>query len=112
MRRAPDDLSGTLLDERTTFTLTEFSQACGVRVDLVIEMVHEGVLDPQGTVPAQWRFPGDALTRAHKALRLTRDLDMNWAGVALVLDLLQEIERLRRRQRAGFTRMITSRHAR
>jgi hypothetical protein len=30
-------------------------------------------------------------------LRLVRDLDLNWPGAALALDLLDELERLQRR---------------
>ena len=42
-----------------------------------------------------WRFSGSALRRAATAQRLTRDLGLNAAGVALALDLLEEIETLR-----------------
>ena len=100
-----DDLTGTVLDERTTFTLGELSRACGVRVELVMEMVAEGVLEPRGTAPAEWRFPGTAVVRAQKALRLTRDLQVNWPGAALALELMEEIERLRREHRAHARRM-------
>ncbi|MDE0390782.1 MAG: hypothetical protein OXI57_01780 [Rhodospirillales bacterium] len=89
------ELSGTLLDERTVFTLHELCIACGVHAEIVIEMVEEGVLDPRGADPADWRFSGNAVTRAQKALKLARDLRVNWPGAALALDLLEEIERLR-----------------
>ena len=48
---------------------------------------------------AEWRFPGSAVTRAQKALKLARDLRVNWPGTALALDLLDEIERLRLERR-------------
>ena len=93
------ELSGTLLDERTVFTLRELCIACGVHAEIVIEMVEEGVLQPRGTDPADWRFPGSAVTRAQKALKFARDLRINWPGAALALDLLEEIERLRPHRR-------------
>jgi chaperone modulatory protein CbpM len=37
--------------------------------------------------------------RARRALRLQRDLDLNLAGAALALDLLDEVEILRERVR-------------
>ncbi len=89
-------LTGTLLDERAVFTLRELCRACGVHAELVMEMVEEGVLEPRGSAPTEWRFPGKAVIRAQKALNLTRDLRVNWPGAALALDLLEEIERLRR----------------
>jgi len=93
------DLGGTLLDGSTVFTLREMCSACGVHAELVIELVEEGVLQPRGAAPEDWRFPGDALVRAQRALRLSRDLRVNWPGAALALDLMDELERLRREQR-------------
>ena len=49
----------------------------------------------------EWRFTGDALRRARLALRLERELEINLAGVALALELMEEIEQLRRRVRHG-----------
>ena len=94
-RRDTRELAGTLLDERTVFTLHELCRACGVHAELVIEMVEEGVVEPRGAAPAEWRFSGSAVTRAQKALKLARDLRVNWPGAALALDLLEEVERLR-----------------
>lgn len=98
-RRTTRELSGTVLDERTVFTLHELCRACGVHAELVIEMVEEGVLEPRGAAPAEWRFTGSAVTRAQKALKLSRDLRVNWRGAALALDLLEEIEQLRLERR-------------
>ena len=89
------ELSGTLLDEQSVFTLREFCTACGVHAEIVVELVDEGVLEPLGAHPSDWRFPGSAVTRAQIAMKLVRDLRVNWPGAALALDLLEEIERLR-----------------
>ena len=82
-RREFQQFSGTLLDERTVFSLRELCVACGVHAEIVIEMVEEGVLEPRGADPADWVFPGSAVTRAQKALKLARDLRVNWPGAAL-----------------------------
>ena len=55
----------------------------------------EGVLEPDGERIEEWRFAGATLRRARVALRLARDLEINPPGVALVLDMLEEIESLR-----------------
>lgn len=94
-RSSPDQLRGIVLDERVTFTLREFCDACGVQRELVIEMVEEGVIEPAHRNETEWAFHGHALVRAQRALRLVRDLDVNWPGAALALDLLDEIERLK-----------------
>ena len=57
----------------------------------------EGVLVPSGQRPEDWQFAGQALPRTCMALRLERDLELGMPGVALVIDLLDEIDRLRAR---------------
>jgi chaperone modulatory protein CbpM len=42
-----------------------------------------------------WRFGGAELSRVRRIRRLQRDFDANLASVAVMLDLLDEIERLR-----------------
>ncbi|HLT90283.1 MAG TPA: chaperone modulator CbpM [Woeseiaceae bacterium] len=92
--RIQDELSGVVLDERVTFTLSEFCLACGVQRELVIEMVEEGVIEPAGRDESGWIFYGASVVRARTALRLVRDLEVNWPGAALALDLLEELGRL------------------
>ena len=92
-------ITGFVLDETTTLTLDELSCACSVRVERIIELVEEGILDPVGSEVGEWCFPGSSLGRARVAMHLQRDLDINVAGVALVLDLLDELESLRARLR-------------
>lgn len=95
--RSRTGLDGIVLDERVTFTLHELSDACGVQTELVIEMVEEGVIEPAVQLEREWRFHGESLVRAQRALRLVRDLEVNWPGAALALDLLEELDRLQNR---------------
>jgi chaperone modulatory protein CbpM len=67
----------------------------------VIEWVEEGVISVIEMDAAEWRFSGAQLRRARIALRLERDLGVNAAGVALALELLEELRELRRAQRMG-----------
>lgn len=90
-------LEGVLLDRNVTFTVTEFSHVCGVDTELVREMVIEGVIEPEEAEVDNWRFSGEALVRAQCALRLVRDLHVNWPGAALALDLLEELDEYARR---------------
>ena len=91
-----------VVEEEIHLTLLELCQACGAPEEQVSIWVLEGVLEPDGEQPREWRFTGPALRRARLALRLTRDLELNPPGVALALDLLDEIAVLKARlQRAG-----------
>ena len=89
--------SGPVIEEASGFTLIELCQACGVDAAEVRVWVLEGVLEPVGQGPHDWCFAGSALRRARLATRLARDLEVNAAGVALALDLLDEIAELRSR---------------
>jgi chaperone modulatory protein CbpM len=62
-------------------------------------LVSEGVLEPSGAEPREWRFGAEALPRARRALRLQRDLELDVSALALVLDLLDRVEDLESRLR-------------
>jgi chaperone modulatory protein CbpM len=89
-----------ILEEQTGLTLDDLCIACAVRDEQIIALVDVGVLEPQGREPAHWRFGGASLQRARMALRLQRDLDIDVAGAALALQLLEEIDALKSRLRA------------
>jgi chaperone modulatory protein CbpM len=91
-------VSGHLLDETVTLSLTEISCACRVGESEIIDLVEEGIIEPAAPAP-DLNFPATELRRARRAIRLQRDLDINLAGVALVIDLLEEVEDLRARLR-------------
>ena len=91
---------GIILDEQAQLTLAELGRACAVHAELIIELVEEGVLAPIGREPDHWLFTGAHMRRARMALRLQRDLGVNFAGAALALQLLDEVEALRARLRA------------
>lgn len=90
-------LEGLIITETTLFTVEEFCCACTVTIEDIEALVEEGILEPVLEETGQPRFSGASLTRARTALRLQRDMDINLAGVALALDLLDEIRDLRRR---------------
>lgn len=88
---------GAIVEEDIHLTLMELCQACHASQDYVIAWVFEGALEPVGVMPQDWRFTGPSLRRAKLALWLTRDLEINPPGVALVLDLLDDIATLEAR---------------
>jgi chaperone modulatory protein CbpM len=68
---------------------------CAVEERHIVDYVEEGVLTVAEVSASEWHFTGAALRRARLALRLERDLELNLAGVALALQLIEELERLR-----------------
>jgi chaperone modulatory protein CbpM len=84
-----------VLEEHLSFTLPALCLASGARQELVLDLVGEGLLQPTGQAPHEWRFSGDALPRTRRALRLSVDFGLDLAALGLVMDLLAEIDRLR-----------------
>jgi chaperone modulatory protein CbpM len=91
-----DLVSAWLVDDTAQFTLAELCNVCAVPEELVVEIVAEGIVEPMGDDPRHWRFSGVAAVRVQRVVRLQREFEVNLAGAALALELLEEIERLRR----------------
>ena len=93
------------LHDDDSLDLDEMARASGVRVEIIVELVSHDILQPRGHEAREWRFPAPSIERVHRALRLRRDLDLNWPGVSLGLALLDELHDLRRRHRALLRRL-------
>ncbi len=91
------ELDGVIVEEEVELSLCDLSRACAVTAEWVITLVDEGVLDPVDATVGQWRFSGASLHRVRTVRRLQQDLGVNLAGAALALELLEEVETLRKR---------------
>lgn len=90
-----DIVNGIILEDAARLTLRELCDACAVNAEFIAELVGEGVLEPAGMEKSHWCFTGFTLHRVRTAKRLQRDLGVNLAGVALALELLDEVRQLR-----------------
>lgn len=79
--------------------LSEFCEAAALQDVHVIEIVAHGILEPHGAAPKDWRFTDYELVLARRAAKLRRELELEWEGVALALDLLEEVQHLRNENR-------------
>ncbi|SFI31815.1 chaperone modulatory protein CbpM [Pseudomonas guineae] len=73
----------------------EFCQCAELPQTVVLEIVEHGIVEPAGLTPDQWQFDADALAIVKRAFRLQAELQIEWAGIALALQLLDELEHLR-----------------
>ncbi|HEX8543453.1 MAG TPA: chaperone modulator CbpM [Pseudomonas sp.] len=89
-------MSHTLIVE---LDMKQFCQVTDIPAAYVIEIVEHGILEPQGRKPDEWLFDDQALIVARRAAKLRRDLELEWEGVALALDLLKELEQVRAENR-------------
>ena len=90
-------LSVDLVSDIPELTLGDLSGACGLTVEHINAYVAEGIIEPHGSSPGEWRFSQISLVRVRRARRLERDLGLNIAGLALALDLMTQIENLKSR---------------
>lgn len=76
-------------------TVSELCERDGVSREALFELVQHDVVEPiEGSNVDDWCFD---VTGAHwlkRALRLKRDLDIDWVAVAMLIDLLREREAL------------------
>jgi chaperone modulatory protein CbpM len=79
----------------TYFSFTEVCVQTGVEEDTVFEIIEQGIVEPIGASSDDWQFSPEMLILTQKAVRMHRDLDVDWAGIALAIELLDEIELLR-----------------
>ena len=93
--RDTNALAGLIFDETTEITIVQLCEVCSIEVTLVDEMIDEGILEPTHGRSEQRRFSYSSVRRIHTVIRLQRDLGINLAGVALVLELLDRIENLK-----------------
>ncbi len=89
-----------LVDESAGFSFTQLCDICQVRPEMLARMVAEGVLHARGEGPSRWIFASTTVTRARRACRLRRDLELDYGGLALALDLMEERDRLQRELRS------------
>ena len=79
--------------------MAAFCEATDLTDLYVIEIVEHGILEPEGARPKDWLFNDYELAVAKRAAKLRRDLELEWEGVALALDLLEEVQQLRAENR-------------
>lgn len=82
--------------EASSLTLNELCEACNVSIDVVNELIEYDIIHPKHSLQNQLVIELIDLQRAKTALRLQHDLEVNLAGIVLVLDLLDEVEKLRK----------------
>lgn len=77
-------------------SLQQLCSSAQVEETVVVQLVEIEVLSPVADEANAWRFQADDLSRVRKANRLMQEFDLSPLGLALVIDLLDELETLRR----------------
>ncbi len=78
-------------------TVQELCQQEGLAQATVVELVEHEIARPvAGHSPVEWVFDATGSHWIKKAIRLQRDLELDWLAVAMLVDLLRQQERLQR----------------
>jgi chaperone modulatory protein CbpM len=88
--------SAVLDDDNPVYTFVELVQCSRLEEGFVIQCVEYGIAEAEGSGRQDWLFPAETLMKLQRAWRLHRDLDVQVPSLVLVLDLLDEVEELRR----------------
>jgi chaperone modulatory protein CbpM len=94
-----DILTGVLLED-VALSVEELAQACACEPRWVIEHIESGLLECIVVTPGERRFASAEFVRARRLRALERDFDANAELAALTVDLIEEVESLRRQLRA------------
>jgi len=93
--RRPASLALRKREPARTLELEALAREAGVHPELVQRLVALGFLESAN----RHLFPRDAAALLARAMRLRRDLGLNYAGALLACELLDRIERLEERLR-------------
>jgi len=82
-------------NEIIQFSLQDLCHCTELPTATVIELVEQGIVEPEGNSPENWLFSTHMVLVTKKAQRLHADLEIDWSGIALALRLIDEVEQLR-----------------
>ncbi len=73
---------------------SELCRLANMPAETIISFVEYGIVEPSGKGPEEWEFEIYVVSIVKKAYRLQRDFDIDMNSIALVMDLLDKLERL------------------
>jgi len=93
--KASPSIVSEIVEDSAMCTLDDLCLSCNVNPDWVAGLVEHGVIESVGQTRSGWQFTTLSIVRVAKAKRLERDLGLNLPGVALALDLLDQLDEMR-----------------
>jgi chaperone modulatory protein CbpM len=83
-------------DMDDALTLDVVAESIGARRSLVVRLAREGLIETVESETGEPLLPRRAIVQLRCMQRLHRDLGVNFAGAAVILDLVGRIEQLNR----------------
>jgi hypothetical protein len=82
--------------EYSLLTLNQLSNAAELQPALVEKFIQYGLIEPATPEAPDLGFPISCIERLRRIVRLRRDLGVNLAGVAVILEMRQRMEELQK----------------
>ena len=87
-------LSGTIINQDTTLTFEEICSAIHAEDQVIIQFIEYHIIQPKGVSRENWQFDDTALKRARLARNFYYDFEVNFEGIALLVDMVERINTL------------------
>ncbi|MGY6274100.1 chaperone modulator CbpM [Methylomonas sp. MgM2] len=91
----PEIMIATVVEE-SGFSLEQLAALCAVEPEWVLQHIEDGLLSAVKLGAGTWRFSAVELTRAKRIVNIERNFDATPELAALVADLQEELDSLRR----------------
>ena len=79
----------------------ELCQHEGITEQVIVVVVEHGIARPlAGMAVSDWVFESNSVFWLKKAVRLKHDLEIDWLAVAMLIDLLQDNEKLEKEKQS------------
>jgi chaperone modulatory protein CbpM len=82
------------LDEHRVVTLTELVEVSGLTQEELLELVHGGTIQARESSGTTFTFSAQVISVARTASRLRDELELDMAGLAVALRLLERVRTL------------------
>lgn len=82
------------LDEHRVVTLTELVEVSGLTQEELLELVHGGAIQARESSGTTFTFSAQVISVARTASRLRDELELDMAGLAVALRLLERVHTL------------------
>lgn len=78
------------------YRIREICTIAGTEEQFIVELIEHGIIEPNGKQRSDWTFSWQQAQRCKSAQRLRNDLGINVEGIGLSLQLLEEVDSLRK----------------
>lgn len=85
-----------MINTVSRISVAEFCECEGIKRSVLVELVQYDIARPvAGSSSEEWEFDASSAHWMKRAIRLQRDLDLDWVATAMLIDLLRDREVLR-----------------